>query len=643
MKQRCLPDFLMVMTVMLLGVMAGCTEKDLYDPNYGKEPLPDPSTYFGFEMRGDVTLSVNYGLPGFTTLLEVYDENPMETIDNTPVKKQGVEALFKIYTDDNGKYEGKMNIPTSVTSLYLYTDSWGLPRCVKLNVENGVASYDMTQTKVPDTKTKSATRAYDFEGKVPYLIDKDRNLYSLCEWGGWGSITFDKWGNFINGYVEETSKVGEEAIGTFASRLQNFLLKSTDNSDLVRNADITNIKLTKEGKVSVVFVNKDASYKNTFGYYYYEGNTVDVKSVKKYIVFPNVSLASKEEEEWELRILKCGDKIQLKYFGKDGKDEPTDKFPAGCKIGWFIYSDGYDIDQEEIKKNASLITSNDTNLSYIALNDKSGKVVIGVEDGGNKSYCDMLFYAEATPEDAIDNSGRPDTDPEKPEKPDVIETKPGTLAFEDIWPKGGDYDMNDAIVEYSRQVTFNTKNMVIKIVDKFTPKHDGAMYDNAFAYQIDKNQMGKVTLDHGDMTIENETSSIIVFPSIKQAVKGNVGTYTITRTFDNPSFSKEYLKPYNPFLIVEYAKGAKSRTEVHLPKYKATSLANTALIGSDDDAYYIQRDGAYPFAIDIPQLNFIPVTETKGIDTEYPDFSKWAESKGKKYTDWYNNYKGPKK
>ena len=56
------------------GLLAGCMEKDLYDPNYGKEPLPDPSEYFGFETRGDVKLSVNYDVPGLVALLEVYDE-----------------------------------------------------------------------------------------------------------------------------------------------------------------------------------------------------------------------------------------------------------------------------------------------------------------------------------------------------------------------------------------------------------------------------------------------------------------------------------------------------------------------------------------------------------------------------------------
>ena len=112
------------------GLLAGCMEKDLYDPNYGKEPVKGPEEYFGFETRGDVSLDVNYALPGFAALIEVYDIDPMEIVDNTPVKKQGVEALFKIYTDESGKFNGKMNIPTSVKSIYRYTQSWGLPNCI---------------------------------------------------------------------------------------------------------------------------------------------------------------------------------------------------------------------------------------------------------------------------------------------------------------------------------------------------------------------------------------------------------------------------------------------------------------------------------------------------------------------------------
>ena len=49
----------------------------------------------------------------------------------------------------------------------------------------------------------------------------------------------------------------------------------------------------------------------------------------------------------------------------------------------------------------------------------------------------------------MDDSNRPNIpDNDKPiEEPDAQENLLGTLAFEDIWPNGGDYDMNDVVVE----------------------------------------------------------------------------------------------------------------------------------------------------------------------------------------------------
>lgn len=635
------------------GLLVGCMEKDLYDPNYGKETLPDPSEYFGFETRGDVKFFVNYDLPGLVALLEVYDEDPMETVDNVPVKKEGVEALFKIFTDKNGKYEGKMNIPTSVEAVYLYTSSWGVPRCVKLDIKEGVASYDMSKKTSPSANTKVVTRSYDFsKGSVPYLINSGANLYSLCKWGDAGQLYYiadyehryeDK--NPNPGYITHVDKVGNEGIGALTDRMMQFFGNSADNSGLVRKSGVTNMTVKQDGTtLDVVFVNRSASYNNTFGYYYYKtGEEVDLAKVKKYIVFPNVMMVSQELANES--ILKCGDKVRLRYFGEDGKSSAT--FPKGYTVGWFIYADGYNYNGNgEINVNKPLLASNlasGKEQSFITVKDtKSGKIIIGVEDGANKSYCDLLFYVDASPESSIDDSNRPDIpdDDKVVETPDVDEGLKGTLAFEDIWPDGGDYDMNDVIVEYKRTVYFNTANMINKIVDTFTPTHDGAMYENAFAYQINQGQFGKVTSDK-EINVENETSSIIVFPSIKQAVKGKVGTCTITRTFDKATFNKENLEVYNPYIIVSYVADQKGRTEVHLPKYSPTSYADKSLNGSSKDAYYIDRDGTYPFAIDIPIWGFIPVTETHNIDTEYPYFKDWADSRGSKYTDWYNKHQSP--
>ena len=94
----------------------------------------------------------------------------------------------------------------------------------------------------------------------------------------------------------------------------------------------------------------------------------------------------------------------------------------------------------------------------------------------------------------------------------------------------------------------------------------------------------------------------------------------------------------NPYIIVNYeGAGKDNRTEVHLPKSKATNLANSDQIGKEADAYYVNKDGKHPFAISIPGT-FTSVTETVTIDKEYPDFEKWVESDGKEYTDWYKNY-----
>lgn len=100
-------------------------------------------------------------------------------------------------------------------------------------------------------------------------------------------------------------------------------------------------------------------------------------------------------------------------------------------------------------------------------------------------------------------------------------------------------------------------------------------------------------------------------------------------------------------IITKYVAGQDNRTEVHLPKAKATSRADPNQAGDKDDAYYIDKDGKYPFAIMIPERvaeggKFTPVTERVKIDMEYPDFSKWADSFGKECTDWYLNYQPSK-
>lgn len=652
----------------LVCTMTGCLEKDLYDGDHEKI-LPPKDNYFDFDTKSGVTLRVDYDIPGYKALIEVYNENPMEFNEATHTysKKEGLEAIFKTYTDDNCKFEGTMNIPASLEKVYLYTREMGLPECVAVDVTNNEASFDASMEIVNE---EANTRSYDFNNGVPYLLNGNYNLYSLCKWEADGRL-FSKNGNRFTplnkGYISEVFTVGNEGIGTLVTRLKNTLWKgqsskpsSLDNSKYIASAEKTNVYISPKAadgtvivnaRLDVVFIHERAGYNNTFGYYYYKGT--DYAKAEKYVVFPNVTLVDDGKDMNQIDytknnpVLKMGYKVRLKYFGEDGKSEATEAFPAGYTVGWFVVPDGYNRMNQEIEKLGGMVTTNDTDQKYITLYDKkSQKLVIGVEDGGDKSYEDLLFYVEADPMKAIvdpEEPGRP-TIPDEGgdiEQPDETETTFGTLAFEDIWPSGGDYDLNDVVVEYKREVTFDSKNNVKKIVDTFTPVHDGATYTNAFAYQIDPSQMGRVTLPAGAVQ-ETTTNSIVLFANAKTAVAGK-GSYVVTREFEESAmFPKKELKSYNPYIIVNYAAGAVGRTEVHLPKQSSTSLANSDLDFSTEHPYFIDKDGKYPFAIDLPILNFTVATESFRIDNEneYPSFATWVGSDGQSNKDWYKNYKG---
>lgn len=315
-----------ILVLALSGLMTGCMEKDVYDPNREKEPLPDPDKYFGFEMRSDVRLSVNYDIYGFTPLIEIYGENPMETVEGTPIKKEGIEALFKTYTDNSGKYEGKMQLPTYLNKVYLYTATWGLPGCIELEIKDNAVIFDMSAKSNP--KTKSVTRA---SSDVPYLVNKSQNLYSLCYWGEGGQLNSQ--------YMTKEKNIGNESILDLTDRMKTFFNKGgQDNSKLLGNGKTINISIKEDNTaLNLIFLNRSASYNNTFGYYFYKtGTSVDVDQVRKYIIFPNVSF------DWyggQILILESGNKVRLLYFDEDGQAHDT--FPAGYTVGWFLYADGF--------------------------------------------------------------------------------------------------------------------------------------------------------------------------------------------------------------------------------------------------------------------------------------------------------------
>lgn len=642
---------------LLMGAAGtSCSKTDLYDPTYGKEPLPDPGMVPDFSTRTTVNLMVDYVAPSVKTPFEVYTEYPYLVQPDGSVVKKEIEPVFAAYTDDNGLFSGQMLLPTVVSTVFLCTPSLGLPRCVDVAVVNGTASY-----KRIDSVASKLTRAQVITpggSGVPYTVDPSKLLYSLCSWGSHGRP-------LDNGYLTT-----DPTLVAFANSLQRSLWNGSltkpgglNNSNKVVSEQYTNISIAtqmvvdgqvltvKDAGIRLAFLNEGAWYQNTLGYYYYptDKRPADASKVKKYILLPNASTPGSVPfdgytfSQSSAPVRACS-WVSLKYIDDNG--QVFDRFPPGYTIGWFVISDGFQYRNgtELLDTGRQFIYSNQSwngngKSSCITLTDNTtGRVVVGFEDGGDLSYEDLLFEVEADPSAAIYDPNKPSISGGTIVLPEQEYSISGTLAFEDNWPESGDYDLNDVVMEYKRVVTFDNQNQVKKLTDHFKPvqKPDGALFTNAFAYQVDATQLGSFAPLPEGVEYEAATNSFIVFANAKTAIGKEV---VITRTFSGATmFNKSALKPYNPYIIVRYAPANKKRVEVHLPKFKATSYADQTLIGTLNDVYYADKSGRFPFAIDLPLTGFKLVTEHVriGSSSEYPLYGKWVDGGcGTASADWY--------
>ena len=654
MKQTNL-KYLMIGVLTIASISCMDKERDL---SWERRHMPKEA-YFDFNMTQAVALDINYCFKSenYRVLFDIYDQDPIEYSADGSVFQKDIEPIYRAVTDEKGKFSGEMNIPADLSEVWLSSDYLATVSPLKLTIDDSRRlsfnqdAYIATLRSQTASKTRGVT-----VNQHTYL--KEWHVLPNADWDDSGRPTnlepkinippADVLYNikYVFRKVTVKDESGKSKVMNISQNYPEFF-----DGSIKMTSDIPIVNPTE---VSLVFINSSAAWYNTVGYYTYPTNNPpqSTSDIKQIIAFPNTSPVYKT---LGVGALVCGEEIKLKYWNEETQ-EYEDKFPAGVTIGWCLQGMGFkskltsETDKDKVgdiingmgaRYSTRNLNTNNTQRTVSLRDSKSGQIVaVGFEDNIDFDYADAIFYIHTSEKNAIDPILPP-----LPEAPEAIPEQykisySGTLAFEDIWPSGGDYDMNDVVIEYSRETYFNKNNLVAKIVDTFKPVHDGATFINAFAYQLDGGYVGKLTLPAGAI-YEEETSSIIVFPNAKTA-QGQ--SFQIVREFVKESINKENLlfHPYNPYIIVKYVAGEKNRTEVHLPKHKATSMADQNKIGSQKDAYYIDREGAYPFAIDIPMLNFATVTETRRIDSEYPYFSKWAEASGSAYQDWYMKYEGAK-
>lgn len=305
-----------------------------------------------------------------------------------------------------------------------------------------------------------------------------------------------------------------------------------------------------------------------------------------------------------------------------------------------------------------VLTSNATNYIPVSACNPTGIGNPVVSDTDGDGVADVIDDYPADPTRAYNNYY-------------PSSTSWSSLAFEDLWPNYGDYDLNDLVVNVRFNRITNAQNKVVDLINLYDVKAVGGTLHNGFAFQLDQVNVGSIQSVtgyqlSGDSYInlasngleEGTTKPVIVvwddadnvinrvggtfFNTEDNGLIGTSDIVTITVHFNTPQTANSVgLPPYNHFLI----KGKNRGTEIHLSGSVPTSKVNTALFGTGDDDTNPGTGKFYKSATNLPWAIFIAEEfdhplERVDIVNAHLKFAAWAQSNGSQYTDWYMNKAG---
>ena len=248
------------------------------------------------------------------------------------------------------------------------------------------------------------------------------------------------------------------------------------------------------------------------------------------------------------------------------------------------------------------------------------------------------------------------------------------LAYEDIWPGVGDYDLNDVVMQY-RIVELVRDGEIIRVDLYGTLVAMGAVYHNGFAVHLAGLNRDSVDQDRLRTLFNNELQAlnpleegqsevvIKVSDDLWENVDSDCRFYrTETSCTDEIEFSFEISvnfsqpptlasmpdAPYNPFIFASsfwgrgegFTETPGRGLEIHLVDQPMTDLADQSLFGTGDDTSDVSSERYYktnsnlPWAIEVG-TDWLYPKERVDILEAYPMFQDWVESGGEENSDWY--------
>lgn len=603
-----------------------------------------------FTTERTVQVEINYTNPNSRVPFFIYDKDPLKIGENTISLDESIKPLDAAWTDDQGKFSGEMELPAYVSDIYIVSTSPFVTLSMKGKVTNGIL-------KVSDTDEQPVSRASRYSRPTTY----EENRFEKLGWKNSLGYFDPKTGDVQYVYkgldlkltlstseMKELSTTINKVLNTYGSCPQEYRTAA----DLYVNDNNTAVVLTA--------LSGWTCWNSSLGYYYYRKDQ-PIKSLSEvdiYTVFPNTQMTwNNGNYESNPRGVKAGTAVQLKYF--DAEHPEGTNFPAGYNIGfvlacnaWSTYFTGFDSYKDAINyfscstKGLSNKGANGVDVHTAMFKDSNKNIAIAFEDfKDDDNFTDVIFALKANPE--ITNV--PDVDKDL----NTTVEKSGIYAFEDLWPKAGDYDMNDVLVQYTYQKTFNVYNEILKEAFIFKPlvNTSQAIYNNGLAFRM-KDAGSVVTEDavksnsseeFTPATLKHESGNVIL---LTEGVKTNpTAQYKVSVDYQKGQKLKE--TAIDAFIYRPSTNN--TRLEVHCPMERPTDQVNVSLFGQEDDRsepdkgiYYVSdKNNVYPFAFylsnatekDIAPL-LDPNNEKTPISDLYPKFIDWAKNNGTN-TDWY--------
>jgi LruC domain-containing protein len=616
-------------------------------------------------------------------------------------------AIYKGVTNSSGVLQGVVTVPSSATTLIIDPAYLGVMR----NAQATISSTNTVNATLGGVNGFGGDVVADVVNSSASTIGSSHKTTGVfsTDYAYPGSYTastaFTNTSAFPRSlgrpvYLEATPDVIDASLLSYINAsLPEGSKVSTLHPEYINNA-VSTINVAKTSDVYITFVTEGAGYQSALAYYTYKtGNPPSASSGgtlfggidKITYVFPNASGYGSGGG------LKAGDKVKLGNFA------------AGTSIAFVLLQDAWTGSgvstgaQKFFSDNSFNPESNSTlrKHSVVLYDDVHDLYLTGFEDcnrqdpranvngyTSDEDFNDLIFYTTSAVTDAISNSGVSvidkggDTDGDGVQ--DVQDAFPNDatrayvnyypsastyaqIAFEDNWPKKGDYDLNDMVVSYRYTFTNNAQNQVVDLKGEYSVAASGASFKNGFGVQLPvaasavRSVTGQQAISNYIVKASNGVEAgqakavIVPFDNHEALLRNPDGAFfintlaskdrvtsslaTVAVNFTSPvAQANLQVASFNPFLISDMRRGY----EIHLPGYAPTDKVTTTLFGTDDDAsapannkYYVSKEN-WPWAISFSGTFSHPF-ELQPINEAYPRFSDWASSGGVNFTDWYSN------